>query len=164
MQDEQARSRAWRVTPLAVMLALVAVALLGWNFALVRKTEGENALQQAEIDKIVKKTNDFYAQIQKIKDDTRAALDPLVMLLELDRRLEEEGLPPLSAQEFTARLSEANRRLMASGSTEYIDTCAQKGEVEKHLLYQGLHGPIQALPGWSNDWETACITILPPHK
>jgi hypothetical protein len=164
MGDEQGQSRAWRVTPLTVALGLMALALLGWNFTLVRKTADENASQQAEIEKMVKQTNDFHGGIQKVKDDTRALLDPLVMLLELDRRLEAQGLPPLSGKDFYSRLAEANRRLVASGSTEYIDTCKQKGEVEKHLLYQGLHGPIQALPGWSKDWQTACITILPPQR
>ncbi|HKI04188.1 MAG TPA: hypothetical protein VKK31_19575 [Thermoanaerobaculia bacterium] len=138
--DEQDQSRAWRLTPLTLVLALIVVALLGLNFALGKKTERENAPQQAEIEKMVKQTNDFQAKIQKMRDDTRALLDPLVMLLELDRRLEAEGLPPLSAKDFTGRLAEANRHLVESGSTQYIDTCAQKGEVEKHLLYQGLHG------------------------
>lgn len=60
----------------------------------------------------------------------------------MDRRLESEGLPPQSAKNFVARLGDANKRLIASGATESIDTCKQKGEVEKHLLYQGLHGPV----------------------
>ncbi|HEX9943907.1 MAG TPA: hypothetical protein VGG03_17985, partial [Thermoanaerobaculia bacterium] len=93
----------------------------------------------------------------------RMLMDPLTMLLELDKRLEAEGLPPQSGKDFAVRLAEENRKLLASGAAAYIDTCAQKGEVEKHLLYQGLHGPIQALPGWSKDWETRCITILPPR-
>jgi hypothetical protein len=147
----------------AIVLALVAVAILAWNFALDRNTKASDAAQQAEIEQMVKQTNDFHDQLQKTEDQTRALLDPLVMLLELDRRLETNGLPPQSAKEFSDRLAEENRKLLASGSTKYIDTCKQVAEVEKHLLYQGLHGPVQALPGWSENWKTTCTSILPPR-
>lgn len=151
-----------RVRPLTIGLALAALGLLGANHALVRDTAAKNAVQQAEIEEMVKGVNDFAAEIQGIKDRQRELFDPLVMLLELDRRLQSRGLPPQSGKDFADNLAEENRRLLASGMAEFIDTCAQKGEVEAHLLYQGLHGPIQALPGWSDDWRTACISILPP--
>lgn len=161
MEDRQNRNGRVRITPLMTVLALVALALLGANRLLVKNAAAKDAVQQEEIEKTVREVNDLAGGIQGIRDEARAALDPLAKLLEMDRRLEAEGLPPLGGKEFTARLTEENRKLVASGSTKYIDTCAQKGEVEKHLLYEGLHGPIQALPGWSKDWQTACITILP---
>lgn len=144
-------NRWWRMTPLALVLAVVAVALLLWNLAVVRKTERNNAPQQAEIENMVRKTNDFHASVQKIKDDTRAVMDPMAPLLEMDKRLEAAGLPPLSAKEFTARLAESNRRLIASGSTEYIDVCAQQREVKKHMLYEGIKGSPEQLPGWGEE-------------
>ena len=151
-----------RVRPLTIGLALVVLGLLGANYALVRDTGVKNAVQQAEIERMVRGVNDFTARIQGRKDRQRALFDPLVILLELDRKLLARGLQVQSGKDFADRLAEENRKLLASGLAEYIDTCAQKGEVEKHLLYEGLHGPVQALPGWSDNWQTACISILPP--
>lgn len=148
----QGEGNQWlRLTPLALVLTVVAVALLVWNFAITRKTGRENASQQAEIESLVKETNDFHASIQKIRDDTRALMDPMAPLLEMDKRLEAAGLPPLSAKDFSSRLAEANRQLIASGSTEYIDVCAQQREVKKHMLYQGIKGPQKPLPGWGEE-------------
>lgn len=150
-----------RLRPATVALVLVGWATLVGSHFLARDVAAKNAAEQAEIEKVVREVNDTAAKIQKIHDETRMLLDPLTELLELDKRLQAAGIQPLGGREFMARLTKANRRLMASGLEQYIDTCAQKGEVEKHLLYEGLYGPIKALPGWSKDWQTACITILP---
>jgi len=150
------------LTPLTYVLVVALSVVLAFYFWPAREAARNAARDQAAIEAQVKETNDFAASLQKVKADTKALLDPLQELLEVDRRLIAEGLPPQPAEDFIARLAEANKRLIASGATKYIDTCQQKGEVEKHLLYQGLHGPVHALPGWSPDWQTRCITILPP--
>ena len=148
------------MTPLTYVLVVALALVLALYYWPARDAARTAAREQGEIEEIVRKTNDFAASIQKIKDDTRAVLDPLAQLRELDRRLEAAGLPPQSAKDFVADLTDANQRLIASGAAEYIDTCEQVAEVEKHLLYQGLRGPVQTLPGWSPDWQTRCTSIL----
>jgi hypothetical protein len=161
VERPEERDHLLRITPLTYVLVVALALVLALYFWPARDAARTAAHEQAAIEETVKKNNDFAASIQKIKDDTKALLDPLVQLRELDRRLEATGLPPQSAKDFAADLAEANQKLIASGATEYIDTCEQKAEVEKHLLYQGLHGPVQALPGWTPDWQTRCLSILP---
>lgn len=162
MGGPQTQDHLLRVTPLTYVLVVALALVVAVYYWPGRDAARKAAHDQAAIETMVKETNDHAAYLQKIEDDTRALLDPLQQLLELDRRLEAEGLPPQSAREFVAYLAAVNEKLIASGATKYIDTCQQKGEVEKHLLYQGLHGPVDALPGWTPDWQTRCITILPP--
>ena len=103
---------------------MVALALvLAFYYWPGREAARNAANEQAAIETIVKENNDFAASIQALKDEVRVSLDPLTRLLEYDRRLKQEGLPPLSAKEFAAELSAANEKLVASGSEEYIDTC-----------------------------------------
>lgn len=62
-----------------------------------------------------------------------------MLLAELERRYEAAGIRPLSAKQFTAELAAANKKLLAGSSgSKYIDTCAQKSEIENHLLYDEL--------------------------
>jgi len=150
----------FRVSPLTYLLVVVLALVLALYYWPGREAARTAEREQAAIEEIVRGNNDHAESIQKIKDDTRALLDPLVQFLELDRRLEAAGLPPQSAEDFIADLTEANEKLVASGAAEYIDTCRQMTEVEKHLLYQGLHRPVHALPGWTSDWQTRCISIL----
>jgi hypothetical protein len=158
--DRPEQDHLLRVTPLTYVLVGALAVVLALYYWSARDAARTVAHEQAAIEETVKKNNDFAASIKKIKDDTRALLDPLVQLRELDRRLELAGLPPQSAKDFSTDLADANEKLIASDAAEYIDTCEQKAEVEKHLLYQGLHGPVQALPGWTPDWQTRCMSIL----
>jgi hypothetical protein len=160
MQDPVIRGPIWRLTPLAVFLALMGVVLVGSSFVLARRAKNASALAQKEIDQTVKGASDFHARIARIESETRELLDPLIFLLEIDRKLIANGLPPLSAKDFASMLAEENRKLIRSGASRYIDTCKQLAETEKHLLYQGLRGPVEEAPGWTNAWKTECPSML----
>lgn len=164
MAQPETQDHLLRVTPLTYVLVVALAVVVAVYYWPSRSAARNAAQEQAAIEKIVKETNDQYASLQKIEDETRALLDPLQKLLELDKRLIAAGLPQQSAKEFKASLTDANKKLVASGLEKYIDTCRQKGEVEKHLLYEGLHSPVRALPGWTSDWQTRCITILGTHE
>jgi hypothetical protein len=163
MEQSEAPDHLFRVTPLTYVLVVALALILGLYYWPGREAARTTAQEQSAIEAMVKETNDLAAKLQGYEDQTRALLDPLVLLAELERRYEAAGIRPLSAKQFTAELAAANKKLLAGSSgSKYIDTCAQKSEIEKHLLYDGLHGPVQALPGWTADWQTRCTSILPP--
>ena len=142
-------------------LVLLGVAALA-SLLMVRSSRQSVARDQRAIDEIVRKSRELTASLEKTRAETRALIDPLTELLEMDRKLIAAGLRPLSGQEFSDRLATANQFLVAKGLEEYIDPCRQRAEVVKHWLYEGHRAPALELPGWDQPCLSADSPPPPP--
>src|SRR5215470_8611758 len=105
---------------------ILLLILLGGVIGAAKTIEKGSRRDEAEVAKIVMRSNEFRKKITNIEEETRALLDPLVFVLEIDHRYREVGLGHMPFREFRKQLAEANQRLIGTSSEEYIDEAAQR--------------------------------------
>jgi hypothetical protein len=120
MEARSRSSQLWAISSSGVVvLSIILAALVLVSMKLVRENNARSASDQAEIEKIVSKTNTFAESIRCIHDRTWLLTSPEARNAELQRRLEAAGLYAQPVDLAVLRRLEAAKACPEPGKSDH---------------------------------------------